>query len=193
MRRTLTAAICTLVGWSVYAPHALAQAGPGTLSPGAGALVVEKPIEQAPVLAPQPVAPMLAPTVGTDQAAPAVVLRQVKLAGQNRLGSKLDAAVAAYIGKPLGADTIKGAADAVSRAYADTGLAFYTVAVPNQNLAGGVLTLRMVEGFISEVTITGSVPASRNRLVRAYAARLRRQRPLTRATLERYMSRISDI
>src|SRR3546814_6341081 len=69
----------------------------------------------------------------------------------------------------------------------------YTIVVPQQNLSDGVLTLRVVEGYIDDVVITGDVKGRGLDLVRRYAARLAAEKPLRRPTLERYLSLIRDI
>jgi hemolysin activation/secretion protein len=199
MRRTLTAAGGALAGCALLAHPALAQGGPpdtlGTLAPGAGALIIDQQRQDRQPPAPPPSAPVPAPAAEVEAAAapaPATALARVTVEGATGLAD-VDGVVAPFIGRPMQAATIKAVADAVSAAYARTGLALYTVAAPRQDLSGGTLRLRVIEGYVAEVVLAGDVPAASDRLIRAYAARLRAERPLSRATLERYLSLMRDI
>src|SRR3546814_12269247 len=62
-----------------------------------------------------------------------------------------------------------------------------------RSLSDGGLTLRVVEGYIDDVVITGDVKGRGLDLVRRYAARLAAEKPLRRPTLERYLSLIRDL
>jgi hemolysin activation/secretion protein len=185
---------CAVVAFA-SAPPAEAQGVAPSLAPGAGSLVVEQQRQerQVPITpaAPAP-RPALSPQTGA-QAAPTTPLREVRVLGSTRLNAQVGAIAARFAGRPLDQATIKAVADAVSAAYADTGLALYTIAVPRQDLGQGVLTLRAVEGYIAEVSLQGDARAARNRQVLAYVAKLKAQRPLTKAWLERYLSLIRDI
>lgn len=189
--------ILCAAAWALTAHAASAQAGPpATLAPGAGALVIDQNRldRQLPSVAPSGAPARPAPVAETAaQAAPATALRQVRLQGSTRLAGEIDRIAAPFIGRPLDAAGIRAVADAVSAAYASTGLALYTVAAPAQDLSQGVLTLLAVEGHIGEVAIEGPTADAQNPLVKAYAARLTRERPLTKATMERYLSLIRDI
>src|SRR3546814_427015 len=105
----------------------------------------------------------------------------------------LQAAFAPFIGRTLDKATIGEIASALSDTYGKGDVALYTIVVPQQNLSDGVLTLRVVEGYIDDVVITGDVKGRGLDLVRRYAARLAAEKPLRRPTLERYLSLIRDI
>src|SRR3546814_5905256 len=62
-----------------------------------------------------------------------------------------------------------------------------------RSLSDGGLTLRVVEGYIDDVVVTGDVKGRGLDLVRRHAARLAADKPLRRPTLERYLSLIRDI
>jgi hemolysin activation/secretion protein len=176
-------------------PARTAPAGAATLAPGAGALIIDQDRldRQLPQPAPAPQSIPTTPTQTGGQAAPSVALKQVRLEGSTALAGEIDAVAAPFIGRPLDVTGIRAVAEAVSAAYGKSGLALYTIVAPNQDLSGGVLILRAVEGRIESVNITGPRAGEKNRLIRAYADRLIRERPLTRRTLERYLSLIRDI
>lgn len=191
---TLVATAPALAQTSVDAPVG-GQAAPPSLAPGAGALIIDQdrldrrsPTPPAPV----PDAPP-APTETAAQAAPSVALTQVRLEGSTALTGKIDAVARPFIGQPLDAAGIRAVADAVSAAYGESGLALFTIVAPQQDLSGGVLTLRAIEGHIVAVNITGPRVGEANWLIRAYADRLTDETPLRRKTLERFLSLIRDI
>ena len=98
-----------------------------------------------------------------------------------------------FLGKPVSAATLNALANAMSAAYGKSAVALYTVAIPAQSFADGVVHVRVAEGFIEQVIIAGDVKHRSLRLVQRYAARLTAEHPLRRATLQRYLSLIRDI
>src|SRR3546814_2165547 len=120
-------------------------------------------------------------------------LARVRVEGSNAPMAVLQAAFAPFIGRTLDKATIGEIASALSDTYGKGDVALYTIVVPQQNLSDGVLTLRVVEGYIDDVVITGDVKGRGLDLVRRYAARLAAEKPLRRPTLERYLSLIRDI
>lgn len=99
------------------------------------------------------------------------------------------AAARRFIGRRADAATLNRIAAAMSDAYGKSDIALYTIVIPDQDLSGGRLRVTVVEGFIERV----AVPPGAGRLLRAYAAQLAAERPLTRRTLERYLSLMRDI
>lgn len=127
---------------------------------------------------------------GPDLAgAPSVALTGVVIEGAS---VPADQAWRPFVGRPLDGPTIRAVADAVSRAYETGPVALYTVQVPDQSFQGGVLRLRVIEGHISEVVLHGETEGDQS-LVRAYGEKLTAERPLTRRSLQRYVSLIRDI
>src|SRR3546814_14308535 len=104
----------------------------------------------------------------------------------------VQAAFAPFIGRTRDKATIGEIASALSDTYGKGDVALYTIVVPQQNLSDGVLTLRVVEGYIDDVVITGDVTGRGLDLVRRYAARLAAEKPLRRPTLERYLQMNRD-
>lgn len=108
-------------------------------------------------------------------------------------GVKVPAAVAdaatAFLGKPATGATLEALAAKLSAAYAHTGIALYTVAIPQQDLSTGQIKVQVAEGFVEDVVY----PKGASPLVRAYGERLRHERPLSRRTLERLLSLMRDI
>lgn len=142
---------------------------------------------------PPPMSTARAPQVPTltTAAAPGVALSQVIIDGPSSTAD-IAAVWRPYVGRPLGAETLRAIADGVAKVYGRTA-ALYTVTLPNQDFTGGVVRLRVTEGHFETVVIHGAVKDRDMRLIRAYAARMAAETPLTRRTLERYVSLIRDI
>jgi len=167
-------------------------------APGAGgALIIDRGrVDRQPVATPD-AGPPSSPR-GHVEAAGAVSsstarLRKVRVEGSHAPLRILDRATRRFIGHPLDADTVKAIAGAISTAYEKGDVALYTVVVPQQDLDNGLLTIRVVEGYIDDVMITGDTDGRDMSLVRGYAAKLVAERPLRRQVLERYLSLIRDI
>ncbi len=121
------------------------------------------------------------------------VLRAVRLEGTTVSSHIIAAAVAPFIGRTMNAAALKLLEGAISDAYAaNSNIALYTVAVPQQTFANGIVRLIVAEGYVEHVDIRGDVGGDLD-LVKSYAAELTRERPLTKATLQRYLSLIRDI
>ena len=83
-------------------------------------------------------------------------LTGIRVEGTSLAPALLGDATRAFVGKTMDAAAIRDVAAAVSAAYAGQGdIALYTVTVPAQDFAGGVLLLRVTEGFISHVDLAG--------------------------------------
>jgi len=98
-----------------------------------------------------------------------------------------------YLGQPASQATLQAIADALSKAYARSSVALYSVAIPAQSLSDGVLHVRFAEGYIEQIQIIGDVKGGAVALVKRYAQALSAERPLSRRSLERYLSLIRDI
>lgn len=99
------------------------------------------------------------------------------------------AAARAYLGKPASTEDLNALAQAVATAYGKSGIALYTVAITRQDLSSGRVKLLLAEGFVEDIVY----PKGASPLLRAYAERLRAEKPLTRRALERYLSLMRDI
>lgn len=192
-RLAAAAAGCTAM--ALTAAPALAQPA-ASLAPDAGALIIDQQRQDRRLAEPPAPAarPALPPAAAAEAVpAPATPLRSIRLTGSDRLAARAAEIGAGLAGRPLDAATIKAAADAVSAAYAETGLALYMVAAPRQDFAQGVLVLHVVEGYLAEVVVTGDARIAASPLVTAQVGKLKAERPLTRATLERQLSLLRDI
>jgi len=101
-------------------------------------------------------------------------------------------AASAFIGRPASKATLVELAGALSKAYETTDVALYTVAIPDQNFADGVVVVDLVEGWVDAVAVNAPQGSSFP-LLQARANKLVGQKPLSRALFERQMSVIQSI
>lgn len=91
----------------------------------------------------------------------------------------------------VGKDTTIGdliqVANGVTKLYQDRGYALSFAFIPAQTFDGGVVRVTVVEGYVSAVKVTGKAGAVEDK-IRAIAAHITADRPLRRATFERYIN-----
>ncbi|HEY4125888.1 MAG TPA: ShlB/FhaC/HecB family hemolysin secretion/activation protein [Rhizomicrobium sp.] len=164
--------------WAQVTPFIIDQARPDR--------AVTKPARAATPLAPLPA------VAGPPKIAP-FVLNRVQIEGSSLPPAILGAAAQPFVGRTVDTKVLGEIAAAVARAYADRGnIALYTIAVPQQDFAGGTLRLSAIEGYIEHVDLSGDV-SGRLELVTKYSNRLLQEHPLKRTTFQRYISLIRDI
>jgi hemolysin activation/secretion protein len=99
-------------------------------------------------------------------------------------------------GEEVSVEDVFRFANAVTRVYAKKGYALSFGVVPQQQIKDGVVTLRVVEGFVDRIDFTGDkLPSGLlgRGPVAGIADRIRRSRPLRNADLERYLLLINDV
>ncbi|MDE8650512.1 ShlB/FhaC/HecB family hemolysin secretion/activation protein [Novosphingobium album (ex Liu et al. 2023)] len=182
---------------------ALLQAGVGQ---GVFAQPAAEAISQAPTIdrdrvdrqdpaIPPPPAPAQAPRpqATIDEAPAGIVLARLRYEGSTLPRERLDAALAPYIGQPLTRDTLQKIVNTISGVYNKSNVAFYSVTVPRQVVSGGELTVRVLEGRIAQYALARETPSMPTRLIGAQVARLMRDQPTHKDTLERTLSLLRDI
>jgi hemolysin activation/secretion protein len=132
------------------------------------------------------------PAATTQIAVKPFTLVSVEVSGASVPPGLVGAASKPFIGQIIDAAGIKKITDALAAAYAKSDIALYTIVAPEQDFAGGVLKIRVIEGYIENVDLQGDTKGDLD-LVKAYAKKLMAERPLRRATLQRYLSLIRDI
>jgi hemolysin activation/secretion protein len=99
-----------------------------------------------------------------------------------------------FIGQRLDAAGLTRLTTATAEAYAKSDVALYTIVLPDQTFEGGVVRLRVVEGYIAHLTVKDEGGAAKDlNLVRRYAAPVLHERPLSAATVQRSILLIRDI
>ncbi|HWJ71517.1 MAG TPA: ShlB/FhaC/HecB family hemolysin secretion/activation protein [Sphingobium sp.] len=171
--------------------------GRGTNSPNTAPTIdrdrADRLVPSIPQLAvPAPAAPP--PTVATAPAGEMdILLTAVRYDGASLPTASLDAVVAPWLGRPLTQDVLQAIANAISLAYVKSDIAFHAVSIPAQTPTGGVLTVKVVEGRVTDYTLVNASPSTPKRLIRAHMRRLMRDAPLRRSTLERTLSLLRDV
>lgn len=120
--------------------------------------------------------------------ASAIEIRAVDFGGA-KVPAKVANAARPYLGKRATRAVLGDLAKALSTAYEDADIALYTVVIPEQSFARGVVTVRVAEGFVERVVFTGGMTP----LMKDYATRLTREKPLSRVALQRYLSLMRDV
>lgn len=82
--------------------------------------------------------------------------------------------------------------DAITQLYRDAGYALSFALIQAQDFAGGLVKVTVVEGYVGSTRIEGDAGAGFAKL-RDYAARIEAERPLTAATLERYLNLMTTV
>lgn len=93
------------------------------------------------------------------------------------------------LGRQVSLADLYAFANALTLRYRNDGYLLSQVIVPAQTVEDGYVRLLAVEGHIAEVRFEG--PATR--LLKAYAERIRAEKPLTATTLERYLLLMNDV
>lgn len=119
-------------------------------------------------------------------------LRGVTIEGASLRQAEANAAIAPLIGQRFDGANIDRIAEAIATAYRQSDIALYSVEVPDQDFSSGTVRVRVREGHVAAVSIIGETRGDLE-LVRRYGAALSDERPLSRGTMERYISLISDI
>ncbi len=91
------------------------------------------------------------------------------------------------VGKDITVGDLIKIADGITQLYQSRGYALSFAFVPAQTFEDGVVRVTIVEGYVSEVKITGN-PGKEEDKIRAIAEHIRADRPLKRATFERYIN-----
>jgi hemolysin activation/secretion protein len=99
---------------------------------------------------------------------------------------------APYLNREISLADLYRLADELSAVYRENDYLLAQVIVPAQEIIDGRVRLQAVEGYIDAVRVTGESVGDDDLVIR-YADRIRRQRPLTNATLEHYMLLINDL
>jgi hemolysin activation/secretion protein len=194
MTGRLVLMLLCLLAWA--GPLAAQEAAPGPTIDRDRPDRLEPQIAPPEAARPRSAAPDGAPPVQIAPAAPAAastLLARLRYAGTSLPPARLDAAAAAYIGRPLTTATLQSVANAISAVYAESDIAFYSVSIPAQIPAGGVLTVRLVEGRLRDYRLSGLSPSTPTGLIAAHMRRLMRDTPLRKSSLQRALSLLRDI
>lgn len=93
-----------------------------------------------------------------------------------------------FLGRPADTDTLQQLAGAMTTAYRKSDVAFFTLAIPQQDFSDGIVDVYIAEGHIADVIVRkDGEPTERLRL-RGYLQPAMDERPASRAAFERGIS-----
>ncbi len=121
------------------------------------------------------------------------VLQRVVLDGSTiYTQADVDAAAQGYIGKTVSFADLNEIAQKLTKRYRDNGYLFSKVIVSPQNIEGGVVHLKAIEGRITDVKIIGTYTDANN-LIHNIAQKIKTAGPSNAKDLERYLLLLDDL
>lgn len=183
-----------LVGWSMGL-MALAQTVPSPIDPGR--------LRERFDIQSSPDADTDAPALETQRPSGLpdslksirVTLQRIRVEGSSVLpAAVLQSRIELYTGREIGGSDIVQLASELTAMYRNAGYILSLVLVPPQSLADGTLTLRVIEGYISGVTIQADEGVSTHvrEALAGIGERIKASRPLDAVVLERYLLIAND-
>ncbi len=95
-----------------------------------------------------------------------------------------------FLAKRVGGPEIKTIVDRITKMYTDAGYFLSRAVAPQQEIVGGLVRIRAVEGYFEKVSFAGDYPGKA--VLRRYTAPIRAARPAKMATLERALFLMND-
>lgn len=172
---------------------ALLAASTGHAQTSAGALERTIPkVEAAPAQKQPKVATPATPAEGGARVSGTFILSAVNIEGATVFSTEeLAQDFQPYLASRVGQTELDKIAADITERYRRAGYILSYAVVPEQSVSSGIVRIRVIEGFIGKVRISGNrqgAAATRN-----LAERLGTDRPLRKATLERTLGLMRDI
>lgn len=121
-----------------------------------------------------------------------VLLHEVRFDGMTAFRkSDMTDIYAAHIGKRITLDTVWRVAEEVTRRYREKGYFLSRAYVPSQQVDKGIVTIRVVEGYVGEVSLND--PAIDTAIIRAFSRQIMAKKPLNVTTLESQLLLLNDL
>lgn len=144
---------------------------------------------------PRTPAPEIVPAPSAEKARIAVSgtgrpIRGIRFQGAEAPGPVARAA-STFLGRPMNRDTLTELAGMLSRAYAKSNVALYTVAIPEQDFADDVVNVLLTEGRVAKIDMRAE--QGRHSLLARRAGPLMDETPLSRTTFERQFTLMRSI
>lgn len=95
------------------------------------------------------------------------------------------------IGKRIALSDLNAIAANITAFYRNNGYILTRAIIPPQRIESGNVTIRIVEGFVSDVRVEGDVAA--DSVIHEYAAKIKASKPLNAKDLERYLLLMEDL
>ncbi len=159
--------------------------------PGYNSRQIERRFEdqqssQSDVSRPKLPSPLFAAATGQAETRPLFVLRHVSISGAVAIAAdRLVTAYQPYIGKEVSQADLSAMASAISDVYRAAGFHLSRAIVPPQDVKGGEVRIRVVEGSITDATLKGD--GAEEFGIRAMLGAVLAEQPSRLATLERQL------
>lgn len=148
-----------------------------------------KPVEKQP--APVEILEEPAPAAGA-KAEPSFVLTAVVIQGNTVFApGELARLYEDFLVRSVTLVEVQEIAQRITKKYQDAGYILSRAIVPPQEVTGGLLAVRVIEGYVARVSFEGA-PGQED-LLAPYAEKITEARPTTLAVLERYLLLINDL
>lgn len=191
MKKSLV--IPSFVATVLMTSTALAQTPPSTVMPGRVGSEISKSFDarqkiQTPEL---PDTPLQVAPEGADKIK--LTLKKVVVNGNKTLSdADLSSVYADDLGKTITLTRVYEIANEMTAKYRNNGYLLSRAIVPKQEINSGVVTIRIIEGFVDGYTIQGETRGSNER-IRVYADKIINSGTLNSKELERYLLLMNDI
>lgn len=121
-----------------------------------------------------------------------LAIRSVRVEGASVFSSKdFSGCITPISGRSVTERQLVVASTCITKIYQDAGYSLSRAVIPPQDLPGGLLIIRVIEGYLSSVRFAGGDVARFG--AASFAEVLKHERPLTLALLERQLLLINDI
>ncbi len=172
------------------------QQVPGSVAPGR----VEQPFQ--PPTTPPPVAgePIVPPGLAPAEAPPGAenvrfILKEIVIEGATAIpAASLAPLYQERLDREATLRDVYSIAAAITAQYGAAGYVLSQAVIPAQRISGGIVHIRVVEGFVATVTFKNESGAPvDDRLLRAYGDKIAAAHPLRADVLERYLLLMNDL
>lgn len=173
----------------------VAQEIPGSTDPGRIEPLKDRispPTTISPVQPRPTITPFPSISIPEDAKYMTVLLSELRFDGMTAF-KKEDMAdmYAEHLGKRITLDKVWHMAEEVTRRYREKGYFLSRAYVPSQEVSKGIVTIRVVEGYIGEVSLND--PAIDTAIIRAFSRQIMAQRPLNVTALENQLLLLNDL
>lgn len=190
--RAWVSAFALLCAWALAPSWAYAQAVPGPADAGRvqQRLPDMLPLPETPGGAPRALGPQL--TAPEEARAIQFVLRRVVIEGATAFSEKQLADIYRDdLGEEISLHRVWAYAGRITERYQQAGYFLSRAYIPAQEIADGVVHIRVVEGFVHTLELDAKARA--NPLVVQWTQRLQAQKPLTVDAMESLLLRLNDL
>ncbi|RYD21541.1 MAG: hypothetical protein EOP69_01040, partial [Spirochaetia bacterium] len=164
-------ALLVLGGWALLVTPAAAQPLGATVNVDSVPTIDRDRLDRKDPLVPRPApnVPLSQPQadISVPQPTSATTMRGVRFEGSSINPQTLATAARVFAGAPLTRPTLQKLANSITALYAKSDIAFYAVSIPSQTMAGGIVTVQVVEGRIARYTLAKRTQSTPERLIKA--------------------------